>query len=138
MKLTEIGTAGDAASVLVICEACEAKASMAQAFDDEKFGKKGCICACRGREPHLRRFVAGCEAPIKTILLGASNSWFLSTLHAKCAVADDTLALISSANLTGHALQLNIEAGVLLRGEAAARAWLPCCAINCKTASSCL
>ncbi len=37
-------------------------------------------------------------------------------LHAKCAVADGHLALISSANLTEHALNLNMELGVLVRG----------------------
>jgi phosphatidylserine/phosphatidylglycerophosphate/cardiolipin synthase-like enzyme len=39
-----------------------------------------------------------------------------ATLHAKAAVADDHLAFVTSANLTGHALSENIELGVLLRG----------------------
>lgn len=39
-------------------------------------------------------------------------------LHAKCAVADDRELLVSSANLTGHALSLNIELGVCVRGGA--------------------
>jgi phosphatidylserine/phosphatidylglycerophosphate/cardiolipin synthase-like enzyme len=38
------------------------------------------------------------------------------SLHAKCAVADDSVALISSANLTDYALNLNMELGVLVRG----------------------
>jgi phosphatidylserine/phosphatidylglycerophosphate/cardiolipin synthase-like enzyme len=33
----------------------------------------------------------------------------------KCALADEELVLISSANLTSHALELNIELGILLR-----------------------
>jgi phosphatidylserine/phosphatidylglycerophosphate/cardiolipin synthase-like enzyme len=37
-------------------------------------------------------------------------------LHAKCAVGDEDAAFISSANLTGHALTLNMELGVLIRG----------------------
>ena len=37
-------------------------------------------------------------------------------LHAKCAVADSNVALISSANLTGDALRRNMEMGVLVRG----------------------
>lgn len=37
-------------------------------------------------------------------------------LHAKCAVADETLALVSSANLTNHALNLNMEMGLLVSG----------------------
>lgn len=38
------------------------------------------------------------------------------SLHVKCAIADDTVALISSANLTEHALNLNMELGVLVHG----------------------
>ncbi len=38
------------------------------------------------------------------------------SLHAKCAVADDTAVLISSANLTEFALALNMELGLLVRG----------------------
>ena len=37
-------------------------------------------------------------------------------LHAKVAVADESIALVSSANLSGAALERNIEAGVLVRG----------------------
>ncbi|MCB0110905.1 MAG: hypothetical protein KDE53_33525, partial [Caldilineaceae bacterium] len=37
-------------------------------------------------------------------------------LHAKCAVADSQLLFLSSANLTEHALSLNMELGVLIRG----------------------
>lgn len=33
----------------------------------------------------------------------------------KCALADEELVLISSANLTSHALELNIELVILLR-----------------------
>lgn len=36
--------------------------------------------------------------------------------HAKVAVADDHLCFITSANLTGHAMEQNMEAGVLLTG----------------------
>jgi phosphatidylserine/phosphatidylglycerophosphate/cardiolipin synthase-like enzyme len=37
------------------------------------------------------------------------------SLHAKCAIADSRSLLISSANLTEHAFNLNIELGVLNR-----------------------
>lgn len=37
-------------------------------------------------------------------------------LHAKAAVADRDVLLVSSANLTGYALALNMELGVLVRG----------------------
>lgn len=37
-------------------------------------------------------------------------------LHAKCVVADDSAMFVSSANLTGYALALNMELGLLVRG----------------------
>jgi cardiolipin synthase len=37
-------------------------------------------------------------------------------LHAKCAVADDDTLLVSSANFTEHAMELNMELGLLIRG----------------------
>lgn len=37
-------------------------------------------------------------------------------LHAKCAVADEDVLFVSSANLTGYALTLNMELGVLVTG----------------------
>jgi phosphatidylserine/phosphatidylglycerophosphate/cardiolipin synthase-like enzyme len=40
----------------------------------------------------------------------------LGVLHAKCAVADESLLFISSANLTEYAMNLNMELGILLRG----------------------
>jgi cardiolipin synthase A/B len=38
------------------------------------------------------------------------------SLHAKFAVADEAALLVSSANLTEHALNLNMELGLLIRG----------------------
>ena len=37
-------------------------------------------------------------------------------VHAKVAVVDGARAFITSANLTGHALERNMEAGVLIKG----------------------
>ena len=37
-------------------------------------------------------------------------------VHAKVAVSDEKMCFISSANLTGHAMEKNMEAGVLIRG----------------------
>jgi phosphatidylserine/phosphatidylglycerophosphate/cardiolipin synthase-like enzyme len=44
------------------------------------------------------------------------------SLHVKCAVADDHTALISSANLTEYAMNLNMELGLLVRGGDVPRA----------------
>ena len=37
-------------------------------------------------------------------------------VHAKVAVADGNIAFLTSANLTGHALEKNMEAGVVISG----------------------
>jgi cardiolipin synthase A/B len=37
-------------------------------------------------------------------------------VHAKIAVADGKLAFLTSANLTGYAMEKNIEAGILIKG----------------------
>lgn len=42
-----------------------------------------------------------------------------SKMHAKLAVADRTMLLISSANLTQSGVEKNIEAGILIRGGSA-------------------
>lgn len=47
---------------------------------------------------------------------GAHANGKLGALHAKCAVADRQLLFISSANLTGYALTINMELGVMIRG----------------------
>ncbi len=38
-------------------------------------------------------------------------------VHAKCAVADGEVALVTSANLTGAAMDTNMELGVLIRSK---------------------
>lgn len=40
----------------------------------------------------------------------------IGALHVKCAVADGQSLFLSSANLTGHALTLNMELGLLIQG----------------------
>ena len=45
----------------------------------------------------------------------ASDCWS-GAVHAKCAVADGSLAFITSANLTRAAMESNMELGVLVRG----------------------
>lgn len=47
----------------------------------------------------------------------ASGNEFLGgKAHAKVAVCDRSMCIISSANLTGRAMEQNMEAGVLIRG----------------------
>ncbi|WP_223228017.1 phospholipase D-like domain-containing protein [Lutimaribacter pacificus] len=37
-------------------------------------------------------------------------------VHAKITLADDDTIFITSANFTGHAMEKNLEAGVLIKG----------------------
>jgi phosphatidylserine/phosphatidylglycerophosphate/cardiolipin synthase-like enzyme len=39
-----------------------------------------------------------------------------AALHAKAAIADHQTALVTSANLTGHGINENMELGLLVRG----------------------
>ena len=39
-----------------------------------------------------------------------------AAVHAKCAVADGEVAMITSANLTGKAMNENMELGILING----------------------
>lgn len=47
-----------------------------------------------------------------------ANAFAGGSVHAKIAVADEDFCFISSANLTGHAMEKNMEAGVLIKGGA--------------------
>jgi phosphatidylserine/phosphatidylglycerophosphate/cardiolipin synthase-like enzyme len=46
----------------------------------------------------------------------ASNVPPTASVHAKCAVADGSLAFVTSANLSDAAMERNIELGILVRG----------------------
>ncbi len=54
---------------------------------------------CRGRDEGLR------------------SEWAARGIRAKVAVADDEVCFITSANLTGHAMEQNMEVGVLISGD---------------------
>ena len=47
----------------------------------------------------------------------ANGAGKTGTLHAKCLVCDERQALVSSANLTDYALELNMELGLRVTGE---------------------
>jgi hypothetical protein len=52
--------------------------SLVDAFGESA---KSALPKCRGRHPHLLQ-AGGCGRPLRTILLGSSNSWFPKTLSA--------------------------------------------------------
>lgn len=47
---------------------------------------------------------------------GNADASVKSVMHAKCVVADNKMAMITSANLTGKAMEHNMELGVLIKG----------------------
>ena len=78
LRLRELGVSGEAADVQVKCEECGKSRRMAEAFGEDaaRF-----LPPCRGRRPHLRDYAEEpCQEASRTILLGASNSWFGTTL----------------------------------------------------------
>jgi hypothetical protein len=99
LRLLERGVTGEAADILISCDAkgCNASRSMADAFSEE--GKKN-LPPCNGRRPHLRDYdPEQCSELFKPILLGASNSWFALTLTVlSVPVAPDRLGQLVDGN----------------------------------------
>lgn len=48
--------------------------------------------------------------------MNKTDSFIGGSVHAKIIVADEKICFITSANLTGHAMEKNMEAGLLLNG----------------------
>ncbi|APU16138.1 MULTISPECIES: DUF1998 domain-containing protein [Actinoalloteichus] len=67
------------ADVQIICQVCRARRNIREAQ-----GERGeqLLPACRGRNPHLGTFTAGCDRRHKLLVVGASNQWFAQTLSA--------------------------------------------------------
>src|SRR5690606_20720467 len=64
------------------------------------------VAAMKGRVPGARLYVwTDRPAPFTD-----------GRVHAKVAVADGVRAFLTSANLTGHALEKNMEAGIIVTG----------------------
>jgi hypothetical protein len=77
LSLRQFGASGDASDIIVKCHTCGTDRRMADAFDTDA------AFTCPGHHPHLRWVeAAGCQERAKTILLGASNSWFPTALSA--------------------------------------------------------
>ena len=91
LTLREFGAAGDASDIIVKCLECGKDRRMADAFDRDKFQIK-----CSGHHPHLRKVEPDCKETARTILLGASNSWFPMVMSALSLPprAQDKLALL--------------------------------------------
>lgn len=77
LGMREFGASGDASDIIVKCHSCNTERRMADAFEEDA------AFTCPGHHPHLRLTEPkGCKEPAKTILLGASNSWFAVSLSA--------------------------------------------------------
>ncbi len=90
LELAELGASGQAADIQVRCTACDAKPRrMVEAFGPDAPGR---LPHCRGRHPHLSSAEGDCDAEVRTILLGASNSWFPVSLSVlSIPTGDDAL-----------------------------------------------
>lgn len=78
LRLIESGASGEARDLVVRCDSCGQRQSMALAFGDA--GQRT-MPFCRGRHPHLRSFAdEDCDTQVSAILLGATNLWFPDTL----------------------------------------------------------
>jgi hypothetical protein len=77
LKFFEQGASLQTENLWVSCERCNMARSMVDAFGDR--GRK-LMPQCRGRHPHIGRSDEGCEARLRPVLLGASNSWFPVTM----------------------------------------------------------
>ena len=74
LRLFEYGATGEARDLEVRCDSCGAKRRLSEAFGRENRPK---MPRCRGRRPQLRGYDPdGCDLHMRTIILGASNTWF--------------------------------------------------------------
>lgn len=79
LQANDIGTGGRATDLLVKCLTCGAKSTLAKAFGP---ASKQTMPQCRGRHPHLGLSGEACGHQLRTLVLGASNLWFNSSLSA--------------------------------------------------------
>lgn len=77
LRFFERGASLQTENLWVKCDACEAARSLVHAFGAEA---KNYLPACRGRHPHLDAYDDACDAEARTVLLGATNSWFPITV----------------------------------------------------------
>ncbi len=79
LRFFESGASLQTGNLWVKCDQCSTSRNMALAF-----GKSGVenLPRCRGRHPHLDRYDDDCREQARTVLLGATNSWFPITLSA--------------------------------------------------------
>jgi hypothetical protein len=126
LEMFERNQSSRADDVLLTCRGCNATRSMVDAFGESAQQN---LPHCRGRHPHLRTFDDEvCKEQNRTLLLGASNTWFSVALRALAIpeavtalgqLVEDAwpqLAPIESPATLSYALQ-NVPALAALSGE---------------------
>ncbi|HEX7735926.1 MAG TPA: DUF1998 domain-containing protein [Ktedonobacteraceae bacterium] len=92
LRMEEQGPSGEPSTVVIRCDACQEKHSMAEAFSSEE--ENNFRPTCTGRSPHLRGAPRQ-QCPTgqaRTTLLSASNTWFpLAYSLLSLPVAEDLL-----------------------------------------------
>ena len=77
LRFFERGASLQTENLWVKCDACGAARSLLHAFGADA---KNNLPACRGRHPHLDAYDESCDGDARTVLLGATNSWFPITV----------------------------------------------------------
>jgi hypothetical protein len=77
LRVNDVGSGGRATDLLVTCLACGAKSTLAKAFGPIA---RDVMPQCRGRHPHLGLASEPCIEQLRTLVLGASNLWFSSSV----------------------------------------------------------
>jgi hypothetical protein len=77
LKLSERGSTGEAVNIFVSCDECGQSRPLSDAIG---VVAEQNLPACRGRHPHLGTYEQ-CDAPTRTLALGATNSWFAMQLR---------------------------------------------------------
>lgn len=114
LRMEEYGVSGEASDIIVKCNTCNQKRRMGDAFGEDATKH---LPSCRGLHPHIRHSdEKKCDAQVKTILLGASNSWFPLTLSAlSIPQATDRLAQLIDKYWSTLTLASTIEVLYALR-----------------------
>jgi len=79
LRVSDIGSGGRATDLLVLCLTCDARSTLAKAFGPSAATS---MPQCRGRHAHLGQRTEPCTEQLRTLVLGASNLWFNSSVSA--------------------------------------------------------
>lgn len=121
-RLSMLDPGGNYGSQILIRCTCGARRTMRDALRHHRTQGSAALPGCRGRHPHLGSFdPLGCKAPVRVMVLGASNQWFSLLVKALYipALGDELaslvekhwarLTIVTSPEILSYALQ-NIPA----------------------------